>query len=77
MGKDTYPWLSIPISPRLPTISWKEMPMTKALEEAENDFDFVHLSNILDWLTADEAARTLELAWRALRKGGWVVAESK
>ena len=36
-------------------------------------FDIVHLSNILDWLSAAEAQETLELAWSALRPGGQVI----
>ena len=35
--------------------------------------DFVHLSNILDWLSPEAASETLALAWRALRPGGVVV----
>jgi S-adenosylmethionine-diacylglycerol 3-amino-3-carboxypropyl transferase len=70
---EVYPWLAAPIPQRLPPITWKQGLMTEALEEASEDFNFIHLSNILDWLTAEEAAHTLDLTWRALRKGGWVV----
>jgi len=35
--------------------------------------DLVHLSNILDWLSAEEAAATLVAAARVLRPGGWLV----
>ncbi len=35
--------------------------------------DFVHLSNIIDWLSPEAAGETLALAWRALRPGGVVV----
>jgi S-adenosylmethionine-diacylglycerol 3-amino-3-carboxypropyl transferase len=44
--------------------------MAEALEAAPASFDFVHLSNILDWLSPEKARATLELAWRALRHGG-------
>jgi S-adenosylmethionine-diacylglycerol 3-amino-3-carboxypropyl transferase len=36
-------------------------------------FDFVHLSNILDWLPPEEARVLLDLAAAALRPGGWVL----
>lgn len=35
--------------------------------------DLVHLSNILDWLSGEEAAATLEAAARVLRPGGWII----
>lgn len=35
--------------------------------------DFVHLSNILDWLSPQDGAGVLEAARRALRKGGCVL----
>jgi S-adenosylmethionine-diacylglycerol 3-amino-3-carboxypropyl transferase len=47
--------------------------MAEALESAVASFDFVHLSNILDWLSPEEARRTLELAWESLQPGGWVL----
>jgi predicted SAM-dependent methyltransferase len=37
------------------------------------DVDFVHLSNILDWLTPEEAIETLSAAYRSLRRGGLVL----
>ncbi|HVR73335.1 MAG TPA: hypothetical protein VMT52_03350 [Planctomycetota bacterium] len=47
--------------------------MTSALAAEPGRFDFVHLSNILDWLSPVEARDTLELAWGALRRGGLIV----
>ena len=47
--------------------------MADALRAARPEFDFCHLSNILDWLSPEEAATTLELAAAALRPGGWVL----
>ena len=35
--------------------------------------DFLHLSNILDWLSADEARETLAAAHHALRPGGRLI----
>lgn len=40
---------------------------------AAESVDLAHLSNILDWLSPDEAARTLHGAARILRPGGKVI----
>ncbi|MES2572329.1 MAG: DUF3419 family protein, partial [Verrucomicrobiota bacterium] len=66
-----YPWLSVPVTRALPPISYHCATAIEALEETpEASFDFVHLSNILDWLNPATAMRTLGLAWKALRPGG-------
>ena len=44
--------------------------MVEALQKFPAEFDFIHLSNILDWLAPEEARATLDLAWKALRPGG-------
>jgi S-adenosylmethionine-diacylglycerol 3-amino-3-carboxypropyl transferase len=67
------PWLAMPAPDRLPALSWKTMVMTEALRGAPGAYDFVHLSNILDWLSPEEARTTLDLAHTALRPGGWVL----
>jgi S-adenosylmethionine-diacylglycerol 3-amino-3-carboxypropyl transferase len=43
------------------------------LENCPREFDYVHLSNILDWLTPEAARGVLGRAWSALRPGGWVM----
>jgi S-adenosylmethionine-diacylglycerol 3-amino-3-carboxypropyl transferase len=67
------PWLDLPVLPRLPPITSEVAVMNAALAHAGEAYDFVHLSNILDWLTAAEASATLALAWSALRPGGAVL----
>ena len=47
--------------------------MDEALATMTGQAHVVHLSNILDWLSHEEAARTLELARQALRPGGRVI----
>jgi S-adenosylmethionine-diacylglycerol 3-amino-3-carboxypropyl transferase len=54
-------------------ITWQQAFMIDALREKPGEFDLVHLSNILDWLSPAEATATLELAARALRPGGRVI----
>jgi S-adenosylmethionine-diacylglycerol 3-amino-3-carboxypropyl transferase len=67
------PWLTAAAPNHQLEVSWSCVLMAAALKEGRGDFDFVHLSNILDWLTPEEAQTTLELAASALRRGGWVL----
>jgi S-adenosylmethionine-diacylglycerol 3-amino-3-carboxypropyl transferase len=71
----TAPWLAQPVlTGSVPEVSWVQDTMDHALAAAPADsFDIVHLSNILDWLSRDQARSTLAHAWRALRPGGVVV----
>ncbi len=64
------PWLVEPAPDRLPEITWSTTVITEALRRAPAACDFVHLSNILDWLSPEEARDTLDLAHAALRPGG-------
>src|SRR5439155_18333150 len=67
------PYLTTPRQERLRPVDYTVGPMTQALTAAAADsYDVVHLSNILDWLTPDEAQATLDLAHKALKPGGWV-----
>jgi S-adenosylmethionine-diacylglycerol 3-amino-3-carboxypropyl transferase len=66
-----YPWLDAPVPTRLPELEWTVTGMAEALRSWPGQFDFIHLSNILDWLAPETARATLDLAWRALRPGGW------
>jgi S-adenosylmethionine-diacylglycerol 3-amino-3-carboxypropyl transferase len=47
--------------------------MAEELESMPASFDFIHLSNVLDWLSPEQARSTLDLAWKALRPGGRVL----
>lgn len=67
------PWLCAPRRTVLPRISWAVEDMQSALHRAEREFDLVHLSNILDWCSPQEARTTLRLARRALRPGGRLI----
>jgi S-adenosylmethionine-diacylglycerol 3-amino-3-carboxypropyl transferase len=66
----TYPWLGAPKPARLPEVQWTVATMTDALRGRSEEFDVIHLSNILDWLSPEEACSMLESAWHALRRGG-------
>ena len=65
-----YPWLSASVPARMPDIVWTICGMAEALNSRREAFDSIHLSNILDWLTPDEAKATLDFAWQALRPAG-------
>jgi S-adenosylmethionine-diacylglycerol 3-amino-3-carboxypropyl transferase len=66
-------WLAAPPPERLPPIGWNTTVMTEALRRSPGGYDFVHLSNILDWLSPEEAEATLDVAHAALRPGGWTL----
>lgn len=65
-----YHWLTAPAPARMPRVTFTTATMDAALAASAGHFDFVHLSNVLDWLAPDEARRTLHLAAAALRPGG-------
>lgn len=67
-------WLLASPPAREPEVVCTHAPMVDALRALpEAGADFVHLSNILDWLSPEAAGETLALTWRALRPGGVVV----
>lgn len=66
-------WLRAATPGRMPRVTWVTSPMAEALRAEPAAWDVVHLSNILDWLSPEAARATLELAWSALRAGGWVI----
>jgi S-adenosylmethionine-diacylglycerol 3-amino-3-carboxypropyl transferase len=67
----TYDWLQRPSPNCWPEILYTRSTALDALAALPpGSVDFVHLSNILDWLSPGAAAHTLGLAWRALRPGG-------
>jgi S-adenosylmethionine-diacylglycerol 3-amino-3-carboxypropyl transferase len=68
----SYPWLTATPPYRMLKVTWTVSGMTEALAAVPAGFDFVHLSNILDWLSPEEARHTLGLAAAALRPGGCV-----
>jgi S-adenosylmethionine-diacylglycerol 3-amino-3-carboxypropyl transferase len=68
-----YPWLAPSAPAELPAITWSVADMTTVLRQRPGTADFVHLSNILDWLPAGQARETLTAAAGALRPGGFVL----
>jgi S-adenosylmethionine-diacylglycerol 3-amino-3-carboxypropyl transferase len=68
-----YPWLELPKQPIHTRIEYKQSAMAQALGESSESFDFIHLSNILDWLSMQQAKALLEAAAAKLKKGGWLI----
>jgi S-adenosylmethionine-diacylglycerol 3-amino-3-carboxypropyl transferase len=68
-----YPWFTAPAPRQMPEITETISTIDAALAPHRDRFDFVHLSNVLDWLCESEASTTLELAFGALRAGGCVI----
>src|SRR5258705_13576674 len=46
-----YPWLNAASPDRMPEVEWTVTSMADALLGFLEAFDFIHLSNILDWLS--------------------------
>ncbi len=68
-----YPWLTVDVPHAMTVVTWSVADMATVLRERLGAADFVHLSNILDWLPAEEARATLTAAAHALRPGGFVL----
>lgn len=69
-------WLDLPAGLPSCALEVVHAPMLDALERARQcgeHYDFVHLSNVLDWADADEALATLRAAWHCTARGGWLV----
>jgi len=66
-------WFALPAPARMPEVTFQQAFMADALSAFAGEFDVVHLSNILDWLSVEEATATLELAAQALRPDGQVI----
>jgi S-adenosylmethionine-diacylglycerol 3-amino-3-carboxypropyl transferase len=66
-------WFTAPRPNRIAPIDWIVGPAARHLALAPNEYDLVHLSNILDWLDTAEAAALLGHASRAVRPGGAVI----
>ncbi len=69
-------WLELPqLDPQtLPCITYHHSTMLQHLEQTSREsIDFLHLSNILDWLSISEAQTTLQAAQNVLRPGGYLI----
>lgn len=67
------PWLHLSKADYLAQVRFRISTITEELSAYHDEVDFVHLSNVLDWLSEEEASKTLRLAFDALREGGFVL----
>jgi S-adenosylmethionine-diacylglycerol 3-amino-3-carboxypropyl transferase len=68
-----YDWLRESKPPAIQP-EYRQSTMLEALDSTpERSVDFLHLSNILDWLSPEEAGETLAAAHRVLKPGGVLV----
>lgn len=65
-------WLALPQGGLRARVEYRLCSMLEALKDRPRQFDFVHLSNILDWLSPEAAADTLETAYQSLKPAGMV-----
>ncbi|MCA9803747.1 MAG: DUF3419 family protein, partial [Cyanobacteria bacterium HKST-UBA02] len=69
-----YPWLTMEAPETLPSLSFETGTMIGFLSRQQSgSLDFLHLSNILDWLEAETAESLLAKASRALAPGGLLI----
>ncbi|CAN5430489.1 hypothetical protein BH10PLA2_BH10PLA2_24970 [soil metagenome] len=68
-----YEWLNAHGPEVWPEIRWTCAEMLSVLRSRPGIYDYVHLSNILDWLSVEEAGETLEAAAAVLRPGGYTM----
>ena len=68
-----YDWLEDDSAPAAAVV-WHHGRMTDVLDSLPRESaGLVHLSNILDWLSPEQATRTLAAAVRVLQPGGWII----
>jgi S-adenosylmethionine-diacylglycerol 3-amino-3-carboxypropyl transferase len=66
------PWLNLPQQKIHTHVHYLHTSMEQALHTQSN-VDCVHLSNILDWLSPEQASSTLQAAYQALAPNGFVI----
>ena len=66
-------WLSQPRQEVSANIHFEAETMQDYLAKTDVRFDYIHLSNVLDWLTVDEAHALLELTWNRLKPKGYTL----
>ena len=66
------PWLNLPQQKIQAHVHYLHTSMEKALQ-TQNHVDCIHLSNILDWLSPQQAGKLLKDAYRALAPCGFII----
>jgi pyrroloquinoline quinone (PQQ) biosynthesis protein C len=72
--EERFDWLMTQSMPTKVQLHYEQGLMNTVLATTEAEtYNVIHLSNILDWLTQEEATETLALAYKALKPGGIVI----
>lgn len=72
-SKPVAPWFDLPVQRVGAELRYEPATVQNYLAQTDIQFDYIHLSNVLDWLTEDEARSLLELTWRRLRPKGYTL----
>lgn len=67
------PWLSMSLPTQASDIEFHHCSIEDYLVECEQTFDYIHLSNVLDWLTNEQARSLLASTWKRLGRGGYAL----
>jgi len=59
VNKKFSPWIEMPAPEIMPSLSFIEGDMFSVLSDLRCKYDFIHLSNICDWLDEEEARQLL------------------
>ncbi|MCM8527517.1 MAG: BtaA family protein [Lentisphaeraceae bacterium] len=75
-GSEVYEWLKLPAlnSSDINPVMFHHSLMIDYLFKADDEsYDFIHLSNILDWLSEQDASALLRQVFRVLKRGGKIL----
>lgn len=72
-SKPVASWLHQPRQDVSAHVSFAATTVQDFLTKTDEQFDYIHLSNVLDWLTIDEARSLLELTWNRLKPKGYTL----
>jgi S-adenosylmethionine-diacylglycerol 3-amino-3-carboxypropyl transferase len=72
-GSSVYPWLTLAKQSCDTEINYCLSTMADALLNSNEKYDFIHLSNILDWLNKAQASELLHLVAKRMNKDGWII----
>lgn len=69
----TVPWLRMPLPDRVAQVEFHTCSIEEYLIKSEQTFNYIHLSNVLDWLTDEQARCLLSSTWNHLASGGYTL----
>ena len=72
-SKPTAQWLRQPRQDVSVNLCYEAETVQSYLTQTDTEFDYIHLSNVLDWLTVEEARSLLELTWNRLKPKGYTL----